>query len=314
MVIWFRNRSMSYTEKQNGEVGNMSMNGIDISSYQKGIDLSVVPCDFVIIKATQGTSYINPDFNRAITQAIKEGKLIGIYHYANGSGATAEADFFIKIIKDYVGKAILVIDWESDQNDMFNASTSVSYVKAFCDRVYQRTGVKPLVYMSKSVCRTHNWSSVAKDYGLWVAQYANIRTTGYQADPWTDAKGYGAWKSPAIFQYSSRGRLSGWLGNLDLDIAYMDKEGWMKYANPNNESYNDEKKEYVNIDAKLPILSEGSTGTAVKVLQTVIGANPDGIFGMKTDAKVREFQLKHGLAIDGIVGVNTWTAIMKLFE
>ena len=291
----------------------MSMNGIDISSYQKGINLNVVPCDFVIIKATQGTSYINPDFNRAIAQAISAGKLIGIYHYANGSGANEEADFFIKVIKDYVGKAILVIDWESNQNDMFNASTSVSYVKAFCDRVYLRTGVKPLVYMSKSVCRSHDWTSVAKDYGLWVAQYANNNTTGYKDDPWTDSKGYGAWKSPAIFQYSSKGRLSGWLGNLDLDIAYMDKDGWMKYANPNNESH-DEKQddtEYVNINAKLPVLYEGSTGTAVKVLQTVIGADPDGIFGMRTEAKVRYFQLNNGLAIDGIVGVNTWTAIMK---
>ena len=34
----------------------MSMNGIDISSWQTGIDLSKVPCDFVIIKATEGVT------------------------------------------------------------------------------------------------------------------------------------------------------------------------------------------------------------------------------------------------------------------
>ena len=33
----------------------MAMNGIDISNWQKGIDLAAVPCDFVIAKATQGT-------------------------------------------------------------------------------------------------------------------------------------------------------------------------------------------------------------------------------------------------------------------
>ena len=38
------------------------MNGIDISRYQKGINLAAVPCDFVIIKATQGTSYVSPEF------------------------------------------------------------------------------------------------------------------------------------------------------------------------------------------------------------------------------------------------------------
>nr|DAE89984.1 MAG TPA: hypothetical protein [Caudoviricetes sp.] len=36
----------------------MSLNGIDIASYQTGIDLSVVPCDFVIVKATEGTDVI----------------------------------------------------------------------------------------------------------------------------------------------------------------------------------------------------------------------------------------------------------------
>lgn len=58
----------------------MSMNGIDIASYQTGIDLNVVPCDFVIIKTTQGTSYITPDYNRAYQQTKATGKCWG-YHY-----------------------------------------------------------------------------------------------------------------------------------------------------------------------------------------------------------------------------------------
>ena len=47
----------------------MAMNGIDIASYQTGIDLTVVPCDFVIVKATEGTGYVNPDFSRAYSHA-----------------------------------------------------------------------------------------------------------------------------------------------------------------------------------------------------------------------------------------------------
>ena len=35
------------------------MNGIDISGWQPDINLAVVPCDFVIIKATQGTSFVS---------------------------------------------------------------------------------------------------------------------------------------------------------------------------------------------------------------------------------------------------------------
>ena len=37
----------------------MSMNGIDISAWQRGINLSNVPFDFAIVKATEGTKYIN---------------------------------------------------------------------------------------------------------------------------------------------------------------------------------------------------------------------------------------------------------------
>lgn len=210
----------------------MSMNGIDVSGHQTGINLAVVPSDFVIVKATQGTGYINPDCDRAYQQAKAAGKCLGVYHYAGGGGAAAEANYFLKNIKGYIGEAILVLDWESYQNSAY--SQGPAYAKVFMDTVYAATGVKPMIYMSKSVCREYDWSAVARaDYGLWVAQYANNNTTGYQSAPWTDNKGYGAWSSPAIFQYTSSGRLSGWGANLDLNIAYMDRATWNKYAGKN---------------------------------------------------------------------------------
>ena len=49
----------------------MSMNGIDISSRQAGIDLAKVPCDFVICKATEGVGYVNPDCSRAYKSEAK---------------------------------------------------------------------------------------------------------------------------------------------------------------------------------------------------------------------------------------------------
>ena len=207
------------------------MNGIDIASYQTGIDLSVVPCDFVIIKATEGVNYTNPDFTRAYTQAKEQNKLIGIYHYANGAGATAEADYYLSVVGDRVGDAILVLDWEQGGNSAFG---SVSYAKQWLDRIYAQTKVRPLIYMSKSVTYGYDWSAVAPNHGLWVAQYANNNPTNYQSNPWTDTNGYGAWSSPVIFQYASTGRLSGWSGNLDLNLAYMDATAWAKYAQGDN--------------------------------------------------------------------------------
>ena len=37
------------------------MDGIDISAWQDTIDITKVPCDFVIVKATEGTDYKNDE-------------------------------------------------------------------------------------------------------------------------------------------------------------------------------------------------------------------------------------------------------------
>lgn len=200
----------------------MALRGIDIASYQAGIDLGKVPCDFVIAKATQGTNYVNPDCDRAVQQAIRLGKCWGTYHYVDGSGAQAEADYYVNNIKWYIGKGILCIDWESGSNKAWG---NYSYLDALVARVIERTGVKPLIYVQASAYAPT--AEVAKRYdcGLWIAQYANMSATGYQDAPWNE----GAYTC-AIRQYSSAGRLPGWGGNLDLDKFYGDANAWHKYA------------------------------------------------------------------------------------
>ena len=202
----------------------MTLNGIDIASYQSGIDLTVVPCDFVIIKATQGTGYVNPDCDRAYQQAKRAGKLRGTYHYVGGGNAVAEADYYVNNIKGYLRDGLLAIDWEAEQNGAWG---NEAYLEQLVRRVIERTGVKPLIYSMAS--RYAQVAAVAKklDCGLWIAEYADMNPTGYQAHPWRE----GAYAC-AIRQYASTGRLNGWGGNLDLNIAYMTREQWAKYVNP----------------------------------------------------------------------------------
>ena len=202
----------------------MTLNGIDISSHQSGIDLTVVPCDFVIIKATQGTGYVNPDCDRAYQQAKRAGKLRGTYHYVGGGNAVAEADYYVNNIKGYLKDGLLAIDWEAEQNSAWG---NEAYLEQLVRRVIERTGVKPLIYSMAS--RYAQVAAVAKklDCGLWVAEYADMNPTGYQAHPWRE----GAYAC-AIRQYASTGRLNGWGGNLDLNIAYMTRDQWAKYVNP----------------------------------------------------------------------------------
>lgn len=277
-------------------------NGIDISRYQTGIDLAKVPCDFVIVKATQGTNYISPAFAIQIKQAESLGKLIGVYHYAGGGGAIPEANHFLEVVKDYIGKAILFLDWEGKDNPNFG---NPEYAKAFLAYVEQQTGITPFIYMSKSVCRQYSWDS---SYPLWCAQYKKAQVpSGYQADPWTDDKGYGAWKSCAIFQYSSVGQLPGYNKELDLDLSYISAEEWEGYAKGNIDTT--PKAE------PLPTLKKGDKNEYVRNWQVFLNLNgypcglADGIFGTKTDAAVRKWQKDHGLEVDGIIGKNTWASL-----
>lgn len=64
-----------------------------------------------------------------------------------------------------------------------------------------------------------------------------------------------------------------------------------------------------------PTLRIGSRGASVIELQRLLlahGFNPgpiDGIFGNQTQAAVMAFQRSRGLVVDGIVGIQTWTAL-----
>lgn len=201
----------------------MTMQGIDISSYQTGINVSALPIDFVIVKATQGTGYSNPDYSRACNQTLGCGKLLGVYHYVGGQGADAEMEHFVRAFEPYRGKAVPCLDWESNQNKAWG---NVGYLDQCIKRFVSLTGIPPIVYGYAS---GFPWDTAkANNCGTWVAQYANMNATGLQEHPWNE----GAY-SCTIRQYASTLRLDGWNGNLDANKAYMDRETWGKYANPN---------------------------------------------------------------------------------
>jgi peptidoglycan hydrolase-like protein with peptidoglycan-binding domain len=68
-------------------------------------------------------------------------------------------------------------------------------------------------------------------------------------------------------------------------------------------------------NARAQILRTGSTGDAVKIAQELLNAKgyaliADGIFGPRTDAATRRFQSDNRLAVDGIVGPDTWSVLV----
>ena len=59
----------------------------------------------------------------------------------------------------------------------------------------------------------------------------------------------------------------------------------------------------------MSILKRGMKGAPVRRLQQALGIEADGDFGPGTERAVKEYQEKNGLAVDGIAGPDTFTAM-----
>lgn len=251
--------------------GDKLLKGIDISRYQRGINISKLNIDFVIAKATEGIGYTDPNFKEYMTSSLNSNKKIGLYHFARpdlGNNPKAEANWFVETVKPYLKKAILVLDWEKDTSNTIWAQT-------FLQTVYEKTGVKPIIYMSAYPANNINWEKVASlDFGLWIASYG--ANTGAPGIPPKNKY----WPFYILWQYTSRGYVSGYNQNLDLDYFYGTKETWDKYANPKGEVIppNEETKYQVGDVVKFNYLYKNSyaegkvkssihTGTITRIIK-----------------------------------------------
>lgn len=200
------------------------MSGIDVSSWQPANITAIVDYDFAVVKVSQGTTYTNPSWKTQASNVVSRDKSLGLYHYAGGGSATAEADYFLEQVADYVGTAVLVLDWESNQNSAWGDG---AWVSTFVNRIHSRTKVWPIIYVQASAINQIS-SNVWSNCGLWVAQYANNNTVnGYQSASSVWRYGY---YGEAMRQYTSSGRLSGYSGNLDLNYFRGTAEQWQAYA------------------------------------------------------------------------------------
>lgn len=113
-------------------------------------------------------------------------------------------------------------------------------------------------------------------------------------------------------------KMAEWLLN-DANLAKLAKEEATVIANYYGLKPKQATPTIPTVTVTLSQLSKGSKGEQVKTLQRLLIAmkydlgyyGADGDFGGKTDEAVRKFQKDNKLAIDGIVGKDTWNALLK---
>lgn len=193
------------------------LKGIDISSHQGDIAISPLGVDFVICKATEGLTYVNPLCDPKIQETISLGLEFGFYHFGREFDPVAEANYFMENCEGYFRYGVPVLDWERGQ--------SVEWVNTFVRQVHDVKGIWPLIYANP---RYFNLGGVEANCGRWVAQYpAHLVHPDLNADPGEVPATDGL---VCMWQYASDGRLPGYDGNLLLDHFFGDRTAFAKYA------------------------------------------------------------------------------------
>jgi len=209
--------------------------GIDVSEHQGRIDWQRVKADgisFVLIKATDGVGFVDPNLKANAAGARGVGLPCGFYHFAHPeshSGKTvesavadarAEADALLAIVFPKSGDLLPVLDLETPG---LPPARMVAWTRAWLERVAERIGVKPMIYTSPGFWSKLGNTTEFGSYPLWVAHW------GVNAPQLP--KG---WQRHTIWQYTSDGHVDGIGGRVDVnrlhprttlaDITYKPKQ------------------------------------------------------------------------------------------
>lgn len=209
-----------YTFGSDGKLAKSSGTmGIDVSKHNGNIDWNAVKnsgVSYVIIRCgyrgySTGVLVEDPKFHSNIKGAKAAGLKVGAYFYSqavNEVEAVEEASMAIDLVKGYGLNYPLFLDVEASggRADGISRDMRTAVCKTFCQTV-QNSGISAGVYANKTWFTEKINTASLTSYKLWLAQYASAPTyTATRYDLW---------------QYSSKGRVSGIGTNVDMNISYV---------------------------------------------------------------------------------------------
>lgn len=192
--------------------GGYEIRGIDISHYQGDIDwdqlqnamIEKCPIRFIVMKATEGSSKIDPSFKYNFKQALEYGYIRGAYHFwSNHSSARQQAYFFLNNVPLESGDLPPVLDVEHKPKDK-SVEDFQQDILTWLHIVEDRYHVKPIIYTYYKFKKQYLDTPVFDDYPYWIAHYY-VDKIEYQ----------GEWK---FWQHTDAGKLPGIKGYVDFNI------------------------------------------------------------------------------------------------
>ena len=138
--------------------------GIDVASYQSET-YNTSGIDFVFVKATEGTSYINPKMSKQAARARTAGLVLGFYHFLHPGNVKAQAAYFVDRCVSVEGD-LLVCDWETTGT---GGRPTNAEKDAFLKEVKRlRPGHKVGLYCNRDYWLNRDKTEYDADF-LWIA-------------------------------------------------------------------------------------------------------------------------------------------------
>ena len=199
--------------------------GIDVSSNQGNINWNTVKSDniqFAIIRSGLGKYSFQEDknFKTNYSEAKNVGIKVGTYWVSYAMSvdeAYEEAEICYSVIKGYNFDYPVYYDMEvASQSNSLSKQQITNIGLAFCQRIASY-GYKTGIYANR------NWFTnyidknqvINSGYEIWLAQYPSgeYAITPEMYDKSTEC---------GVWQYSSKGSVSGINGNVDVNVSYVD--------------------------------------------------------------------------------------------
>lgn len=282
------------------------MKGIDVAKWQGTINWPMVRSEgveFAILKIIDKTGKMESSFAYNFAEAAAQELPIGVYNYSYATSiAKAQADAK-KVLEALHGRELSYRVWLDVEDDCQKGLERqlielINEYKAVIEENGYEFGVYTGLSFYNSYIRPY---AALLECPFWIARYPSNKVMHIGSEPSTD-------KKPDIlhtlwgWQYSSKGRIPGIAGDVDLNKMYTKPETEAEQADTKNPYA---RPDYTLYRYRPQMNKEYICWLQYELNEMGYGLVIDGIFGKATDAALRDAQKQFGITVDGMCGPVT---------